>query len=92
MSPPANVKELSSDSRSSANIVEQHSPTEAGGDITQKNLNASRNQLTKYNRSAYKLKQYISDVNKINMRQSQLSSGGQQYKINVVAKGKLEPF
>lgn len=35
----------------------------------QKVLNNSHSHLTKYNRSAYKLKQYISDVNKINAKQ-----------------------
>ena len=87
MSPPANVKELSSDSRSSANIIEQQSPSI---EATQKSMNSSHYQLTKYNRSAYKLKQYISDVNKINLRQSEINAKHQQRKLasNAVVRAK----
>ena len=49
--------------------------------MTLKTLNSSDYQLTKFNRSAYKLKQYISDVNKINLRQSELQAK-QQRPIN----------
>ena len=70
MSPPANVKELSSDSRSSANIVEHHSPHHDDSRIGEKakKMTASRCHLAKYNKSAYKLKQTISDVHKMNLR------------------------
>ena len=72
MSPPAHLKEISSDSKSSANIIENLSPK--ADHLDQQMVNNSTTHLTKYNRSAYKLKQYISDVNRINAKQMKKNS------------------
>jgi len=84
---------LSSDSRSSANIVDHASPTESNANyyVTSKNLNANRQQLTRYNQSN-KLKQYIADVNKINLRKSEILAKQQSRKEtrNIFAEAKTQ--